>query len=153
MWKLHVLSNFDFMKKIWSFMIFLTLFSKNSPFLDNFDNNLFLLKWFTLLNKNCSKLSFKLSLGLILFVCIDHLSKNWFLSILSKNGEFVLNKVKKIIRYQNFFHKIKIAQNVWFPHRFSIWGPKVTPKVPPDGHCHPRVVSWPRSRQDEPFGF
>ena len=27
-----------------------------------------------------------------------------------------------------FFHKIKIAQNMWFPHRFSISGPKVTQK-------------------------
>ena len=32
-----------------------------------------------------------------------------------ENGPKLLNKVKKIIKDQIFFHKIKNAQNVWFP--------------------------------------
>ena len=32
-----------------------------------------------------------------------------------------------------FVPKIKVAQNIWFSHRFSISGPKVTPKWLPDG--------------------
>ena len=89
------------------------------------------------MNKSCSKICFKLSLGQILFKCIDHLSKNRFSSKLSKNGRFLLNKVKKIICDQNFFHKIKIAQNVGFPHRFSFSGQKVTPMGLPDASGPP----------------
>ena len=32
-----------------------------------------------------------------------------------------------------FFYRMKNAQDMWFSHRFSILGPKVTPKGPPDG--------------------
>ena len=104
------------------------------------------------MNNRCSKISFKLNLGLILFISIDHMSKNRFLSKLSKNGVFLLNKIKKIVKVKNI-QKIKIAQNVLFPHRFSIWGPKVTPKVPPDGHGHPGPFFGLWSGQDESFGF
>ena len=90
------------------------------------------------MNKSCPKICFiKLSLGQILFKCIDHLSKNRFSSKLSKNGRFLLNKVKKIICDQIFFHKIKIAQNVGFPHRFSFLGQKVTPMGLPDASGPP----------------
>ena len=40
-----------------------------------------------------------------------------------ENGPKLLNKVKKIIKDQIFFHKIKNAQNVWFPHKYSISSP------------------------------
>ena len=36
-----------------------------------------------------------------------------------------------------FFHKIKIAQNVGFPHRFSFSGQKVTPMGLPDASGPP----------------
>ena len=100
------------------------------------------------MNKSCSKICFKLSLGQILFICIDHLSKNRFLPKLSKNGRFLLNKVKKIIRDQNFFHKIKIAQNVGFPHRFSFSGQKVTPMGLPDASGPPLAFGLFSTGQD-----
>ena len=48
------------------------------------------------MNKICSKIGFKLNLGLVLFIYEDHWSKNSFLSKLSENGQFSLNKVQKI---------------------------------------------------------
>ena len=68
--------------------------------------------------------------------CISF-EQNQVFSKLSKNGWFLLNKVKKIICDQNFFHKIKIAQNVGFPHRFSFSGQKVTPMGLPDASGPP----------------
>ena len=44
------------------------------------------------------------------------------------------------MKNQKKFHKIKIAQNVWFPHRFSISGPKVTPKGLPDASGPPLAL-------------
>ena len=42
-------------------------------------------------------------------------------------------------KQKNFPHKIQNAHSMWFPHRFSILGPKVTPKGPPDDHGLPRL--------------
>ena len=89
------------------------------------------------MNEICPKLNLKLIFEQLLFISINHLSKNRFLSKLSKNGRFLLNKVKKIISDQKFFHKIKIAQNVGFPHRFSFSGQKVTPMGLPDASGPP----------------
>ena len=44
-------------------------------------------------------------------------------------------------KQKNFPHKIQNAHSIWFPHRFSISGQKVTPKGPPDGHGLPRLVN------------
>ena len=89
------------------------------------------------MNKICPKLNLKHIFEQLLFISVNHLSKNRFLSKLSKNGRFLLNKVKKIICDQIFFHKIKIAQNVGFPHRFSFSGQKVTPMGLPDASGPP----------------
>ena len=89
------------------------------------------------MNKICPKLNLKHIFEQLLFISVNHLSKNRFSSKLSKNGRFLLNKVKKIICDQNFFHKIKIAQNVGFPHRFSFSGQKVTPMGLPDASGPP----------------
>ena len=55
---------FRFYEKNCSFMIFLTLFSENCPFLDNFDKTMILLTWCTYLNKSCSETSYKLNFEL-----------------------------------------------------------------------------------------
>ena len=39
-----------------------------------------------------------------------------------------------------FLHKIQNSHSIWFPHRFSISWPKVTPKGPVDGIGHPLAV-------------
>ena len=39
-----------------------------------------------------------------------------------------------------FSDKIQNAHSLWFPHRFSILSPNVTPKGPPDGHGPPLAV-------------
>ena len=93
------------------------------------------------MNKICPKLNLKHIFEQLLFISVNHLSKNRFLSKLSKNGRFLLNKVKKIICDQNFFHKIKIAQNVGFPHRFSFLVQKVTPMGLPDASGPPLVLA------------
>ena len=62
------------------------------------------------MNNICSKIAFKLNLGLVLFIHEDHLSKNRFLSKLSENGQFSLNKVQKITNNQNFFIKSKLLR-------------------------------------------
>ena len=64
------------------------------------------------MNKISPKFNLKLIFELLLLISVNHLSKNKFLSKLSKNGVFLLNKVKKIIKDEHFFHKIKIAQNM-----------------------------------------
>ena len=89
------------------------------------------------MNKICPKLNLKHIFEQLLFISVNHLSKNRFLSKLFENGRFLLNKFKKIIRNQIFFHKIKIAQNVGFPHRFSFSGQKVTPMGLPDASGPP----------------
>ena len=44
---------------------------------------------------------------------------------------------------QDFFsNKIQNAHSIWFPHRFSILSPNVTPKGPPDGHGPPWQLKW-----------
>ena len=44
---------------------------------------------------------------------------------------FLVNLVDKFIK--KIVPKVKVAHNILSPHRFSISGPKVTPKVVPDG--------------------
>ena len=82
--------------------------------------------------QSCSKICFiKLSLGQILFI-------------------YVHTKSKKSCD-QNFFHKIKIAQNVGFPHRFSFSGQKVTPMGLPDASGPPLAFgpgAWSRMGQE-----
>ena len=103
------------------------------------------------MNKISPKLNLKLIFEQLLFISENHLSNNRFLSKLSKNGRFcrfLLNKVKKIIIDQIFFHKIKIAQNVGFPHRFSFSGQKVTPMGLPDASGPPVAfgcLGWSRT--------
>ena len=93
------------------------------------------------MNKICPKLNLEHIFEQLLFISVNHLSKNRLLSKLSKNGRFLQNKVKKIICDQIFFHKIKIAQNVGFPHRFSFSGQKVTPMGLPDASGPPLAFS------------
>ena len=56
--------------------------------------------------------------------------------------------VKKLTTFtkqspQNCFpYEIKNVHSIWFPHRFSILGPNVTPKGPPDGHGLPWQLKW-----------
>ena len=64
------------------------------------------------MNKISPKVYLKLIYAHLLFISVNHLSKNKVLSKLSKNGVFLLNKVKKIIKDKKNFHKIKIAHNV-----------------------------------------
>ena len=97
MWKPHILSIFDFIKIIWLLVIFLTLFSENWPYLDNFDKNLFLLKWFSYMNRISPRFYQKPIFEQFLFICAPHRSKIRFLSKLPENGQFLLNKVQKII--------------------------------------------------------
>ena len=110
MWNSYILHFLYFLKKSSSFVILLTLFTRNCPFLYNFDKNLILLIWLTHVNEKCAKISFALSPGLFLFKCISHFSKNKFLSKLTKNGQFLVNKVQKITSDNFFSIKYKMCR-------------------------------------------
>ena len=62
------------------------------------------------MNKCCTKTNFILNFGLLLFLNVNHLSKNRFLSKLSKNGQFLLNEVKKISNDEIFLIKYKMLR-------------------------------------------
>ena len=57
MWKSYIVSILDFIVKKFLLVIFWTLCSENWPFLDNFDQNLFLIKSVNCFHKNGSKIN------------------------------------------------------------------------------------------------
>ena len=61
MWKSYIVSILDFIVKKFLLVIFWTLCSENWPFLDNFDQNLFLVKSMKHFNKNCPKINSQLN--------------------------------------------------------------------------------------------
>ena len=130
-------------------MIFWTLFSKNYPFSVNFDKTLILPKWGAHMNKICSKIGFKLNLGLVLFIYEDHWSKNSFLSKLSENCQFSLNKVQKITNNQNFFIKSKLLTICGFHIDFQFPAQKWLPRDFQRHLAHPWHLAWPSTRQGE----
>ena len=62
------------------------------------------------MNKISPKFNLKLIFEHLLFISVNHLSKNKFLSKLSKNVVFLLNKVKKIIKDQKNLIKSKLLR-------------------------------------------
>ena len=110
-------------------MIFWTLFSKNFQFLDNFNKNPILLQLSTHINKSSQKFSLKLVFEQLLFIDVDHLSKIRFLLKLSKNGEFLLYKVLKIIKDQFFFVKSKLLRMYNFHIDFQFLAQKWLPRT------------------------
>ena len=103
-------------------MWFVDFVSRNCPFLHNFDKNLFLIIWLIHVNKKCGKISFALSLGLFLFKCVSHISKNKFLSKLTKNEQFSVNKVQQITNDDFFPIKYKMCRMCDFHIDFYFQG-------------------------------
>ena len=108
MGKSYIVNIFDFIGKIFLLVIFGTLFSENWPFLDNFDKNLVLVKSAKHFYKNFQKIYSYLNSEPFLSKCLIDLTKNKFLSKLSKNGQFPLNKVPKITNKKIFPIKSKM---------------------------------------------
>ena len=110
---------------------------KNCPFLVNFDKSLFLLLWLTHLNKNSPRLNAKLIFAHFLFTCVNHMSKNRFLSKLLKNGQFLVNKVNKITKDELFFKIYKMCRMYDFHINFQFWGKTALPRDFQMGMAHP----------------
>ena len=108
------------MKKICLLVIIGILFCKNCPFLDNFHKNLFLVYIFQVLPKICPKTNFKLNFGHIIVKTQNNYTKNKFLSKLSKNRQFLLNKIPKMTNKQIFFIKGQMLPICDFYNTFSI---------------------------------
>ena len=101
------------------------------------------------MNKICPKLNLKLIFEQLLFISVNHLSKNRFLSKLFKNGRFLLNKVKKKSQETKiFFIKSKLLRMWDFHIDFHFSGQKVTPMGLPDASGPPLAFGLFSTRQD-----
>ena len=124
MWKPYTVIVLYFIRRKILLFIFQTLFRQICQFFDNFDQNQFLDQTCKSINKkgpNCDSNWFFDNLYSDLYL-IDQ--KLVWVKIVSK--QFSLNKVWKIAQF--FSNELQNDHSIWFPHRFSFSGPKVTPK-------------------------
>ena len=128
MWKPYTVIILYFIKRIFLLPIFQTLFSENCCFLDNFDQNLFLVQKCKDTYKSGAKNDFKLIFCHFLSISLHYWTKNRFWSKLSKKGQFSLNKVRKMANKNIFSIKYEMITVYGFHIDFQFRGQLSLPR-------------------------